>query len=1143
MANPVAHFSFIGDVGSQAAYTFPTGYTIIDPSNGTDGSYKFRQSYNASTPSPGIESGGLSTVYNNKVITTKAVIRSTLGFQSGNTMGSSSTGHAYLTTTGNGLFLYIDENDAVIVERRGPSAGQTSIAKATYTTGGVPDLSTDFEFVTTFDITTGEYTVTINKTLVTSGTYTAITTGLYAGLWAYGGGYRRHYASTDFVIADPLTAGYTHTFTGDADANPYTNAALTPFGTGVRIKTGFLASAVGGSIGGVYLATVPASQTTLSSRVVHDAAPTGDPNGPILIDSAGNGYVLFISNGGFIYLREIAVNAYGPQLAFLFTTDHTNNTLELIYSDGVVTALANGHVVATLTTSLTGLKPGYWFEGANTSGAGANILTLSYGATGVVVSNTAAIGSTGNTLVANGLGTLTALTIDSVSIPVSNGLYSVPLYINGVDSPRLGSQAAVATDSGGTHNTTVIITPPTGYQAVTIGSTIDTGDFSINKAFTAGLVAGYVILYPYDGTGTVATDGTVVNFATGQHKFYAQYPDGTAYVFWVNISGTGTVIPTFTVTRAAIEGDVNISQNIASLISLNGDGWINAANMLSYSSLQLEPTQNYSTANATLVSIGAKQASAYSTLTADTVIWGAGAYDVLNNATTLTDMQNAFTTRYNYFKAQNKRQIITVIPPITQASGVALTSPQLTKLKAFNTWLLSREDLANKISVIDDYNDLVIFGTDNPNPAYFHSDSGQLIRLSAAGALRRADTALLQLAGDGLVFRTATTATTNNIFTNGLLTGTTGTITSPAVGQTATGTTGSGVGGSEARTFSVVSSGVRIQFNPTQATGVKSVKLATSANLAKDTGYITGDRVQAFAYVTINSLTNSALPYLKASHLGGTVVDSYGNYPQGNLASYTSTGQEVLEITTPIWEVTATDTSVSLELIGISDVASTSGTMDFVVNGFGLRNLSTGEVTDLIPNPDTYPPVVNAEVSTNYVVSDILVDGASSGDDINISVSGGVEYAINSGSGYGSYTTSPGVIRNGYFYRIRMQSLPTLSTSQTPQVKTGVVTIGGNAANFVITNRTAVPAAGLEFELKNIETTGHPFVAQGLTATLNVYRSGPFSIDTQTATVGANGVVVFLNNTWTIGETLDVSLSVPSISSPRFNTTVIDKGQ
>lgn len=229
-----------------------------------------------------------------------------------------------------------------------------------------------------------------------------------------------------------------------------------------------------------------------------------------------------------------------------------------------------------------------------------------------------------------------------------------------------------------------------------------------------------------------------------------------------------------------------------------------------------------------------------------------------------------------------------------------------------------------------------------------------------------------------------------------------------------------------------------------------------------------------------------------------------------------------------------------------------SGQTSRKLYSFALVVGATGTTYDIVPDSATFAPQANANASTVYTSETKVLSGVTAGVDVPISVTGGT-YAIDTtgtGNSFGAYTADAGFIRNGWAYRVQGVSNSTLSTSQTAQVKNVVLTIGDSIngeinPTFSITNRIPVVTPGLDFTLRDITQAGHPVFAAGVTITLSIYVSGSTTA-TKTATTAAGGTVSFTDNTWTVGATMNVTLSGTGpnglISSPVFNVTVIDKG-
>lgn len=163
----------------------------------------------------------------------------------------------------------------------------------------------------------------------------------------------------------------------------------------------------------------------------------------------------------------------------------------------------------------------------------------------------------------------------------------------------------------------------------------------------------------------------------------------------------------------------------------------------------------------------------------------------------------------------------------------------------------------------------------------------------------------------------------------------------------------------------------------------------------------------------------------------------YSIFRSGDWTSYTATAGNIVlgeqlrvRVTTSALSNTAASTTVTVG--GVSDTfTATTGAIDLTPDAFNFT-----DVTDA---------VLNAVVESNTVT----LSGITPANDSPITVSGGLQYSIFSGT-WGAFTSSPGVIQNGGQIKVRLTASSAYSTGVT-----GSITIGGMVDSFTVTTAAA----------------------------------------------------------------------------------------
>jgi len=132
-------------------------------------------------------------------------------------------------------------------------------------------------------------------------------------------------------------------------------------------------------------------------------------------------------------------------------------------------------------------------------------------------------------------------------------------------------------------------------------------------------------------------------------------------------------------------------------------------------------------------------------------------------------------------------------------------------------------------------------------------------------------------------------------------------------------------------------------------------------------------------------------------------------------------------------------------------------------NGNGVRLVRGGQsvdtfdrLADYVPNTYSFTAVIGAAASAvveNLATDTVTVTGLTGLSTVTgIKISAGGQYAVDAGSGFGSYTSLPGVVKNGDKVKVRQTASASAGT-----LTAVTLTVGGVAAVFNVTtaNSTA----------------------------------------------------------------------------------------
>lgn len=110
-----------------------------------------------------------------------------------------------------------------------------------------------------------------------------------------------------------------------------------------------------------------------------------------------------------------------------------------------------------------------------------------------------------------------------------------------------------------------------------------------------------------------------------------------------------------------------------------------------------------------------------------------------------------------------------------------------------------------------------------------------------------------------------------------------------------------------------------------------------------------------------------------------------------------------------------------------------------------------GVGVDSTPDPFTVAALTNQPLSTNVEFAPVTVSGVDEGVDITVSVTGtDVQYSVDTGAGYGGFTSTSTNVQLGYLVKARI-----LTSSSNSTQKTGTLSIGGESSALSATTEAA----------------------------------------------------------------------------------------
>jgi hypothetical protein len=121
-----------------------------------------------------------------------------------------------------------------------------------------------------------------------------------------------------------------------------------------------------------------------------------------------------------------------------------------------------------------------------------------------------------------------------------------------------------------------------------------------------------------------------------------------------------------------------------------------------------------------------------------------------------------------------------------------------------------------------------------------------------------------------------------------------------------------------------------------------------------------------------------------------------------------------------------------------------------------VATITTEAGADTSPTAFTVAPLTDQPLNQLVEFGPVTVAGVDAGVDVTVSVTGtGVEYAVDTGTGYGGFTSASTTVQLGYLVKARILTPQTGTTEVT-----GTLTIGDKSSNLSATT-IAVESAGL----------------------------------------------------------------------------------
>ena len=241
----------------------------------------------------------------------------------------------------------------------------------------------------------------------------------------------------------------------------------------------------------------------------------------------------------------------------------------------------------------------------------------------------------------------------------------------------------------------------------------------------------------------------------------------------------------------------------------------------------------------------------------------------------------------------------------------------------------------------------------------------------------------------------------------------------------------------------VVGTSVTVDFPGDLATGSYTLSISgVTESATKTINYTqTHQYTSPVGDVDSNSLFSSPTLITVGTYHRIVTGPTNGTLDAATAESQSLWGNDVADIYTPNEGFTGDD-SVDIEVL------FNDGTTD-IIN----VTIAVEDAVDTTPDPFTVTPLANQPLDSYVEFAPIEVTGVDAGEDIPVSVSGAsVEYAVDTGSGYGGFTSTTTNVQLGYFVKPRIRTSDIGSTEVT-----GNIDIGGVSSGLSATTVAAVP--------------------------------------------------------------------------------------
>jgi hypothetical protein len=1079
----------------------------------------------------------ISSVIESNVITVTGVDAAT-------NVPISITGGEYAIDTGGGFGAWTSTSGNVqlgyTVKVRGTSSASYSTAvNVVLTVGGVVDtftIATEASIIPTISsINSGSVRVgSTGNTLVTANyaSVTGLTIGGVAATAIAGSGNNRTFNFPDYNIGGILPAFGTVSAVatdGTTPSNINVNfqpkstqsyVTLTSVGSGAGFVSAYTTCAIGDQI--VFDLPATLSATTNSVSVT----------GAISTDYIGT-QTMWHRNGSTGVMTQLSVVTTDTAPDGYTFTDVTGQTRSAVIESNVITiagvtaatnvpisitggeyAINTGGGFGAFTASAGNVQLGYTVKVRGTASASYSTATnvvLSVGGVtdtftittlaapaptlASINSGTVRADSTGNTVVTTTLPSATGLTLGGIAVTALTGsnnafTFSAPVLAGGASFPAFGTVTAVITDGTSSPSLSVSFQPKVTQGYITLTSSINTAGY-VGNYITS--VAGDQIVFDLPATlgvtaNGVGADGRLFSDYSGTQTMWhrngttglitelsvitpavASDTVPTAFTFTDQTGAEfSTVTTSNTITVAGIDTASPISIT-GGTYSKNGGAYTSTAGTVLVGdtvAVRITSSTSPSTAvNATL-SIGG---------VTDTFTVTTRAYDTVPTAFTFTAVSSAtISTQY----VSNSITVAGVDAGVNVPISITGGEYAINTGSGFGAFVSAAGNvqLGHQVQ------------TRVTSSASGNTSVSATLNIGTVTAVYSVSTGVLDLTPDAFTFTSATGTEVSAVTESGIVTVagmTAGVDVAISVTNGEYAINSGGGFGAFTASGGVIRNGYTVKVR-----SAASASYATPKVVTLDIGGVTGTftistRVadttpspfnftaqtgaEPSAVSTSNTITVAGIDAAVPVNISVT-----GGLYSKNGGAYTATSGTVVLGDTVTARLTAS--------AGFNTASTATVTIGGVPDVFSV----TTRVADTTPVAVVFTTANSAEPSALAVSNDTVISGVDNGVNINISVTN-CEYSINSGSGFGAYTTTAGVIQGGWGLRVRVAASATFGGAST-----GTVTVGGVQSTFTVNTRaadttpTAVSFTAATGAPLNTATTSNTVTVAGVDAGVDV---------------------------------------------------------